>query len=186
MFKQDLRQVLKESRRKVSSEASVAAGNRLIPYLTNYERYLNWLLYAPIQSEISTKPLFDWLESKGRKVFFPKVFEDRLRFFQVRALNELSGTPIPEPSDAAEEFCDSSGIILVPGLGFSTTGHRLGFGKGFYDRYLASAPQLLRIGLAYEFQIILKPWPPETHDQTLHFTVTPSGVWGQNPFEFPP
>lgn len=65
--------------------------------------------------------------------------------------------------------------VVVPGLGFTADGTRLGYGKGFYDRWLAAHPVPCRIGLAYAAQV-LKTLPSEAHDERLDLLVTEDGI----------
>ena len=62
--------------------------------------------------------------------------------------------------------------IFVPGVAFSRDGHRLGFGRGYYDRALAAAPRALRIGLCHEFQLV-DHWPPRIGDEPVDLVLTP-------------
>lgn len=69
-------------------------------------------------------------------------------------------------------------IVLVPGSAFSlTSGHRLGYGKGFYDRLLARAPQALKVGLCFDVQIFdTDAFPADPHDIALDALVSESGI----------
>lgn len=68
-------------------------------------------------------------------------------------------------------------MIIVPGSAFSVQGHRLGYGKGFYDRLLAQAPQALKVGLAFDVQLFpAADFPQEPHDVQLDWLVTESGI----------
>ena len=81
------------------------------------------------------------------------------------------------PLTTAEKYKNQNAVALIPGVGFSISGHRLGFGKGHYDRYLKKHPQIFRVGIAYAFQIQLQDWTIEDHDEPMHLILTPSGVW---------
>ena len=84
---------------------------------------------------------------------------------------------IPEPQQAQVIYADAVDMVLVPLLAFDETGHRVGYGKGFYDRFLADCrPDVLKIGLSLE--------PPVAHiadanefDVPLDAVVMPEGVW---------
>ena len=65
--------------------------------------------------------------------------------------------------------------MVVPGLGFTANGERLGYGKGFYDRWLATHPSACRIGFAYAAQV-LTALPGEAHDERLDLLVTEDGI----------
>lgn len=180
MPKNQIRERLKEMRSRVSDEEILSAGTRVCTYLQFFLSQKNWLLYASIQSELSTKPIFEFLKAHNKNIFFPRIFDSEIRFFEVKYWSELKQTGrIPEPDGTSSEFKSDDGVALVPGLGFQYSGHRIGFGGGFYDRFLGQHSQLLRIGLAYECQLLLTgSWPAESHDQTMDHILTPSGLWG--------
>jgi 5-formyltetrahydrofolate cyclo-ligase len=85
---------------------------------------------------------------------------------------------IPEPDPARADLLDPGelDLVLVPGSAFDRRGGRLGYGGGYYDRFLAAAaPQALRVGLAFDLQVV-EPLPLLPHDQRLHYLVSESGV----------
>ncbi|MFM2447663.1 MAG: hypothetical protein RIS44_113 [Pseudomonadota bacterium] len=68
-------------------------------------------------------------------------------------------------------------ILLVPCLGYATSGYRLGYGGGYFDRYLAAHPGITTIGIAWaDGEITLEAFAPQPHDQPLTLVVTPRGV----------
>lgn len=77
--------------------------------------------------------------------------------------------------DAPIPFEKSYDMIIVPVLGFDMTGNRIGFGKGWYDRFLARQPQALKIGLAYSWSQVAM-LPHEQHDIPLDIIVTENGL----------
>ena len=85
---------------------------------------------------------------------------------------------IPEPT-SGKVLAKSSkfDVILVPMLGFDAKGHRLGHGKGWYDRFLPTQPNALTIGLCYEFGCVADGLPREAHDIALDYVVSEQQVW---------
>ena len=67
-------------------------------------------------------------------------------------------------------------LVLVPGLAFTRRGDRLGYGGGYYDRWLAEHPEALRVGICLDFQI-LPSLPTEAHDIGMDLVVTNAGAW---------
>ena len=67
------------------------------------------------------------------------------------------------------------GIVLVPGIVFDMEGHRIGYGLGYYDKFLKKVPKAVKIGLAFDFQIVGNI-PKETHDVLVDFIVTDKEV----------
>jgi 5-formyltetrahydrofolate cyclo-ligase len=67
-------------------------------------------------------------------------------------------------------------VIFVPGLAFSKQGHRIGRGSGYYDRFLRAHPWSIRVGVAFDFQV-LNQCPQSSWDQSVDIMLTPSGLW---------
>jgi 5-formyltetrahydrofolate cyclo-ligase len=132
-------------------------------------------VYAPIEKE----PLW-YLNLEGLseiQTAFP-AFQSGNMIFRLSRLNELVessdfGVQILGPTSNA--VIVRPDIILVPGLGFTLFGTRLGRGKGFYDKYL-EANTALKIGIAFEMQIE-KEIPKESHDIKMDFVVTDNEIY---------
>ena len=138
------------------------------------------LLFAPLPDEPDVWPLALEAVKAGKEVGLPSYDPVRNRYGarQVRdpGLDLVAGEfGVREPRhDCPEVALATLDLVLVPGLGFSTEGGRLGRGGGFYDRLLA-ATDAVRVGVGLDEQIV--PWLPlEPHDAQLHFVVTPSGI----------
>lgn len=128
--------------------------------------------YSPVRGEVDGMPLLLELQSKGHPVALPRITGDLMAFIVIADTETLSpgAFGIPEPVVGEEITPD---ILFVPLLGFDVTGHRLGYGKGYYDRYLSqpAAARARRIGIAYDWQEIPR-LPAEPHDVRLHALIT--------------
>ena len=104
-----------------------------------------------------------------KKVFFPKTRGSDLVFLRTRSFEELTpgAFAIPEPpADAECARSDGLDLVLVPGVVFDFSGNRIGYGKGFYDRFLKNIPGQTRFGLAYRFQVLESVPSSETDAKT--------------------
>lgn len=131
-------------------------------------------VFAPIQKEPEWDLLID--ETKF-KTAYPAYSEGRM-IFKIARMSELKvsqdfGVKILGPELDAEIVAPD--IIIVPGLGFTREGKRLGRGKGFYDRYLEKT-LALKIGIAFDLQIE-KDIPTDVHDVLMDFVVTDKGIY---------
>lgn len=129
------------------------------------------LMYHSLPDELSTHAfLSKW---KGKKEFFlPRVNGvnlDILPFEESRL--ELGAFHIEEPMGTDTTSADEIELIVVPGVAYDRRGHRLGRGKGFYDRLL-SETKATKIGIAYEFQIV-DDIPVEPHDINMDIVIAP-------------
>ena len=132
-------------------------------------------LYAPIQQEIDTTVLFAAARAAGKQVLYPQVRDGQLQFRPVTDLQQLvSGAyGIPEPGLAHSLMpLDQVDLIVVPGVAFDLQGHRIGFGKGYYDRCLRQrARHTALVGLCHDFQLVERV-PVEGHDISMQYIVT--------------
>ncbi|MBO6297527.1 MAG: 5-formyltetrahydrofolate cyclo-ligase [Lachnospiraceae bacterium] len=134
------------------------------------------LLYADFGSEVMTGQMFRNAIDLGKKVYYPKVEGEAIAYYRVENLDELNvgyrGIQEPfMPKAAAKGNFLSDSVIIVPGSAFSREGYRVGYGKGFYDRYLASHPELNRIGVCYDVQLLWQ-CPHDEYDVKMDRIVT--------------
>jgi len=180
LLKTSLRETFKKKRLELSKEAQDRAGEQILSYFQSAPNGMHWCLYREIKGEVPTKKFFHWARSRGDFLYFPKIDGDQMDFLQVTDLRDLKKGRWGDEPQSEKKF-DGRGFscILVPGLVFGPAGERIGFGKGFYDRFLKTCPNLLRIGLAYDFQITAQDWSSEEHDERMDWVFTPAGIWGQ-------
>ena len=141
------------------------------------------LLYAPLEGEIDCMPIAKRALEDGKLVAFPRCRseEGRMDYHVVKSLDELESGAygIREPSPAAplcdfSEYGDTHPVCIVPGLVFDADGYRVGYGKGYYDRYLTSFTGV-RVGLAYT-DFVLPQIPRGRYDLAVDILVTEKGV----------
>ncbi len=130
-------------------------------------------VYLPIKNEINIFPFISWLLTNDRIVIAPKVLPEReLQNLRLNSLRETEagvfGTYHPAGNDI---YTDEFDLIVTPGLAFDTANNRLGYGGGYYDRFLIKHPSTLTIGIHYPFQLLDKI-PIESHDVRLHNLLT--------------
>ncbi len=144
--------------------------------------------YAPIRSEADPGGAVEWHLKRGGQVAFPRVCDNLLKWF-IATPSTLVPTPpwsIPEPVEAVHTAIAERDIDawIVPGLAFTQEGHRLGYGRGHYDRALSAASAgpsskaPIRIGFAFSVQIEVAI-PVEAHDRPMSAVVTERGVLGR-------
>lgn len=136
-------------------------------------------LYAPIRNEVDTALIFDEARRVGKRVFYPRVCNDEMLFHEVAHADglEQGAFGILEPCATGEGFPpDAADLIVVPGVAFDSSGHRVGFGKGYYDRFLARLRRpVTLVGLCHDFQL-LERVPSEGHDIRMQYIVTEQRV----------
>lgn len=139
-------------------------------------------LFSRRGSEIDASPLESRLERAGALVSYPRVSGHDLAFaaaFQ-RALVPAGFGLLEPPADAPSVEAEDFDWILVPGLAFAaSTGHRLGYGKGYFDRtlgaLLAQPKRPLFVGYAFQVQVVER-LPTRPHDVPVDLLITEAGV----------
>lgn len=137
-------------------------------------------LYAPVGNEVDTQLLCEWALARNVIVAYPCVMQQDLEFVRYSAdcAWDLGALGIPEPRVAVQRSSECVvppacfDLVVVPGVAFDRSGNRLGYGKGFYDRFLAQCSErCVFVGLAYDFQLE-ECLPRESHDVCLDYVVT--------------
>lgn len=132
------------------------------------------LAYHPIHNEIDITPLMQ----KTKKIFaLPRICakSNRLHCHQVSDLKTLKTGKfnIKEPSTKHPVIARNKiDLVLTPGIAFDKNGHRIGYGKGYFDKLFKTlSTDCIKIALAYDFQIV-ENIPVEKHDQKVHIIIT--------------
>jgi len=110
----------------------------------------------PYNQEVRTVPILEQALADGKRVAVPKVYGDEMRFIYMTDLTKVakSAFGIPEPVADGPVADDPTALVLMPGLAFDREGHRIGYGGGFYDKFLAQEPNHPTIALCYDFQMV--------------------------------
>lgn len=111
--------------------------------------------YVSKGNEVDTRYIIESLWRLGKRVYVPKVYGKDMHFHRISSFDELvcGSYGIMEPEgDAYEDAL--GGIIIVPGVAFDKKLNRIGFGGGYYDRYLAGHDGFFKVALAYDFQVV--------------------------------
>jgi 5-formyltetrahydrofolate cyclo-ligase len=139
----------------------------------------NVLLYADYRHEVETGKIFEDAIKRGKRVYYPKSdgLTHTLEFYRVTNLAQLEngykGIKEPKAVDSLRYRLNKKEdtVIIIPGVAFDTTGYRLGYGKGFYDRFLANKRQISTMALSFSDQII-EEIPHDSHDIKMDKIVT--------------
>lgn len=159
------------------SPAAVGAASesirQSIPSLPRWQDARVVAAYAALLGEPDLRPL-DWIGEKT--VLLPRVDGEDLVFHAVTDATLLKsgafGVHEPDPGQCPIANPATADIVFVPGLAFTADGHRLGRGRGYYDRLLATLPEtVLRVGVCFHCQLV-DSIPQEPHDETVDLVLS--------------
>jgi 5-formyltetrahydrofolate cyclo-ligase len=187
MDKQDLRIKYIKVRKAIKNRASLSdiiSENVLKSDI--YAGAKNIGIYVSFGDEVSTTKLISQSLLDKKNVFVPAVEKREINFYTINNLEDLCSTGafgIPEPVISKEKLVNPENIdlLIVPGICFDLAGNRLGYGKGFYDKFMTGL-NAIKIGVCFEEQLLKnKKIPAEATDVSLDFIVTEKGVYGVQP-----
>ncbi len=166
MDKSALRRAIGERKQRLSPWQIEAASADLARQLLAHPLYqAASCLYAYLSynQEVLTAPVIRSALKEGKRVAVPKIYGTEMRFVYLRENSPIApgykGIPEPVGDEIARE---PDALMLMPGLAFTKEGLRMGYGGGFYDRFLAAEPHPT-LALCYDFQL-LPELPTQAHD----------------------
>ncbi len=184
MFKKDLRLNFIALREKMAEEAilnaSLSIANQLLKMQIWDADYYHIFLSIPEKKEIDTSFILSILQGKDKHVVLPKVYQKQiLKHYLLTDSTKLQESPwgIPEPVDGIEIDASKIDIVFIPLLAFDAKGFRVGYGKGFYDRFLSECrTNVIKIGLSL-FGATANISDVTEHDLRLDYCVTPEKIY---------
>ena len=158
MDKKELRRSIRERKRAMTEEEIVMRSEKLGVLFAQSEAYKNAKTiygYLPYNQEVRTVPMLERALRDGKRVAVPKVYGEEMKFIYLDDLTQVAKgyAGIPEPIADGPVADDKTALVLMPGLAFDPQGHRIGYGGGFYDKFLSSEPDHPTLALCYDFQV---------------------------------
>jgi 5-formyltetrahydrofolate cyclo-ligase len=133
-------------------------------------------VYYPILNEVQTFRIINKSISGNKKICIPKLLNNEITFYSITSLiNLIAGKyNIKEPIVHENNECKKIDTVIIPGVVFDRLGNRIGYGKGYYDKFLKrfSRENVILIGLGYDFQLISDIIMHEPHDVKLDALIT--------------
>ena len=159
MDKKELRKQIRDQKRAMTPMQIQRASSRLGELFAAsklYQAAKTIYGYLPYNQEVRTVPMLQRALEEGKRVAVPKVYGDEMKFIYLDDLSAVAEgyAGIPEPIADGPVAEDQTALVLMPGLAFDPEGHRIGYGGGFYDKFLAQEPDHPTLALCYDFQML--------------------------------
>jgi 5-formyltetrahydrofolate cyclo-ligase len=170
MTKAEIRKRIKAQRNSVPELERSTLNDAIRQKMISLKEYIDCdrlFCFVSFGSEVNTHPILLQALQDGKQVYTPRVEEDgRMEFYRIESLERLQpssfGVPEPLPEEEKryrynlEDDNPVRQLMILPGLAFDPEGNRIGYGAGFYDRYLSNYPDnhFCKIALCYDFQVI--------------------------------
>ena len=177
--KQEIREQIRKLRSNIHADdwqTSTEAIAQKVIASDNFREATDIFCYMDFDGEVGTEHIIDEAWRLGKDIWLPKVCGGEMSFYLVESEKELvrGAFGILEPTGESERAPGDDGLVIIPGIAFDKHYNRIGYGKGYYDRYLSAHPNLFKLALAFDIQLVDKI-PAEECDcrMDMIFTETP-------------
>ena len=183
--KQLIRQAMKSKRDLLTKEQQYSYSDQITEWIQNCDAYVQMkkiCIYQAFRNEVSCDTILRNALFDGKMVFTPMTDKENhtIEFYRITENTRWreGAYGIMEPdldetvSALSELYPDEPALILMPGLAFDRAKHRIGYGGGYYDRYLAEHREHITAALCYDFQVINAVLPHEEHDYVPDYIIT--------------
>lgn len=190
MNKKDLRKEILARRGTLSKQVCYEKSKVIAERVTQLETFKmsnKVLLYAPIRNEVETEEIYCMAKAFQKNIYYPKVLGTEMEFYRMDETTELELSkygilePVPESTDLYNPEDDDMIFVVMPGAVFDREGNRIGYGGGYYDKYLhrlgdrVNPKQICKVAVAYECQLVESGLiEQETHDIKMDYVITES------------
>ena len=158
MRKQELRQQIRR-RKQAMTDREIREKSELLAQMlfatTQYRNARSIYGYLAFNQEVRTLPILEQALRDGKRVAVPKCYGAEMRFIWLTDLTavRMSAMGNPEPVADGPVADDETALVLMPGLAFDLSGRRIGYGGGYYDKFLARENIHPTLALCYDFQV---------------------------------
>ena len=166
MNKKEARILIKEKRMKLSQAYIDVASDKIFEKLLQNEDFKN---------EVKTDKINDFIKNSGRILVLPKVI-DKETMIAIEDKNQYIISPFGNKEPNGEEYRGNIDVIITPGVAFDRNKNRVGFGRGYYDRFFLKYPNAKKIAIAFEEQIIDEDIGTDKYDKKVDILITENNI----------
>lgn len=188
MTKQELRQFVRAQKKLHSAAQMAAMSEEICSRVLDsdcWQKSETLLLYYPLADEVDVRPLIFRAVEAGKRVLLPVCVGNDLELYPYEGDASLVvgsyGIMEPAGTQFPPERYSEIDLAIVPGMAYDRSGHRLGRGKGYYDRLLPRLDRARRQGVCFPFQFLAEV-PADDHDVSVHDVITTEYATAQQQF----
>ena len=166
MNKKEARNLIKERRMKLSLNYINGASDKIFEKLLQNEDFKN---------EVKTDKINNFIKNSGKILVLPKVI-DKETMIAIEDKNQYIVSPFGNKEPDGEEYRGNIDVIITPGVAFDRDKNRVGFGRGYYDRFFVKHPNAKKIAIAFEEQIIDEGIETDKYDKKVDILITEDDI----------
>ena len=166
MNKKEARTLIRERRMNLSQEYINLASDKIFEKLLQDEDFKN---------EVKTDKINTFIKNSGKILVLPKVI-DKETMIAIEDKNQYIISPFGNKEPDGEEYKGQIDVIITPGVAFDRDKNRVGFGRGYYDRFFLKYPNAKKIAIAFEEQIINEGIETDKYDKKVDILITENNI----------
>lgn len=178
MNKKEARVLIKTRRENLSQEYIDNSSEIIFQEIINNENFKNAKIimsYMDFKNEVKTEKINSYFKAQGKIVVLPKVI-DKENMIVIEDKSEYFVSRFGNKEPIGEEYIGKIDLIITPGVAFDRNKNRVGFGRGYYDRFFLKHPESKKIAIAFEEQIIEEGIENDEFDMKVDNIITEKGV----------
>ena len=178
MNKKEARTLIRERRMNLSQEYINLASNKIFEKLLQDEDFKNAktvMSYMDFKNEVKTDKINTFIKNSGKILVLPKVI-DKETMIVIEDKNQYIVSPFGNKEPDGKEYIGSIDVIITPGVAFDRDKNRVGFGRGYYDRFFVKYPNAKKIAIAFEKQIIDEGIETDKYDKKVNILITENNI----------
>ena len=178
MNKKEARNLIKERRMKLSLNYINGASDKIFEKLLQNEDFKNAKIvmsYMDFKNEVKTDKINDFIKNSGKVLVLPKVI-DKETMIAIEDKNQYIISLFGNKEPNGEEYRGNIDVIITPGVAFDRNKNRVGFGRGYYDRFFLKYPNAKKIAIAFEEQIINEGIETDKYDKKVDILITENNI----------
>ena len=176
--KKEARTLIKERRMSLSKKYIDVASNKIFEKLLENEDFKNAKIvmsYMDFKNEVKTDKINTFIKNSGKMLVLPKVI-DKETMIAIEDKNQYIVSPFGNKEPDGEEYRGNIDVIITPGVVFDRNKNRVGFGRGYYDRFFVKYPNAKKIAIAFEKQIIDEGIETDKYDKKVDILITENNI----------
>lgn len=179
MNKKELRQLIRKKRENLSSEFIADASEKIFNFLLEnkiLENSVDIMSYLDFKNEVKTDKINQWIKNNLKKLYLPRVI-NKEEMIIIEDKDKFSVSSFGNSEPLGDEYQGDIDLIIVPGVVFDKFGNRIGFGRGYYDRFFNKYPNAKKVAIAFEMQVIDEKIEIDIYDKKVDILVTEKNVY---------
>ena len=176
--KKEARTLIKERRMNLSKKYIDVASDKIFEKLLQNEYFKNAktvMSYMDFKNEVKTDKINDFIKNSGKILVLPKVI-NKETMIAIEDKNQYIVSPFGNKEPDGEEYRGNIDVIITPGIAFDRDKNRVGFGRGYYDRFFVKYPNAKKIAIAFEEQIIDEGIETDKYDKKVDVLITEDNI----------